>query len=231
MADKKDDKKDGGGGYETWEIIAAIVVLLIILYALGGLTSYIPVYNQLVTFFAGHSSSLSKFTSSFSSDTKSTLGFIIGLSIPVSLMFLIGIIMSIERLKRIRAKEHIIFNTPVVQAYDPNAKGDPEITERWRKILELGSSLNENDWRQAIIFADVILEDILDRLGYKGEGIGEKLKSADRGDFKTLDQAWDAHKVRNAIAHEADFKLSQHEAKRVVHLYQQVFEEFSYIQG
>ncbi len=232
MADKpkpKDAKKpEGGGGYEKWEIAAAILVLLVILYALGGLTTYVPIYNQVVDFFTKHSS-VFKFTSSFSSAAKSTLGFLIGLSIPVSLMFLIGIIMSIERLKRIRAKEHVIFNTPVVQAYDQNAKGDPELTERWRKILELVSSLNENDQRQAIIFADVILEDILDRLGYKGEGIGEKLKSADRGDFKTLDQAWDAHKVRNAIAHEADFKLSQHEAKRVISMYQQVFEEFFYI--
>jgi hypothetical protein len=230
MADKKDDKKpEGGGGYEGWEIAAIIITIFLVIYLLGGLTSYVPVYNKAVSFFADYSGPLSKFTATFSKDAKSTLGFLIGLSFPVSVMLLIGIIISIERLKRIRAREHVLFNTPVVQAYDPNVKGDPELTDRWRKILELGSSLNENDWRQAIIFADVILEDILDRMGYKGEGIGEKLKSVDRGDFKTLDQAWDAHKVRNAIAHEADFKLSQHEAKRVINMYQQVFEEFSYI--
>jgi|ERR1035437_10179702 hypothetical protein len=228
--DKKKDKKEGGGGMEAWEIAAGIIIIFILFYIVGGLTSYIPVYNEIVAFFTKHSSSVSALSSSVSNDTKSIIGFLVGLSIPVSLVFFIGIIISVERLKNIRAKEHIIFNTPVEQAYDATAKGDPELSNRWKRILELVSSTNENDQRQAIIQADIILDDILNRMGYSGDGIGEKLKGVDRGDFKTLDQAWDAHKVRNMIAHEGpDFKLSQHEAKRVINLFQQVFEEFFYI--
>jgi hypothetical protein len=48
--------------------------------------------------------------------------------------------------------------------------------------------------------------------------------------MKTLNQAWEAHKIRNAIAHQgADFLLSEREAKRVVSLYREVFQEFDYI--
>jgi hypothetical protein len=51
-----------------------------------------------------------------------------------------------------------------------------------------------------------------------------------KGDFKTLDAAWEAHKIRNAIAHEgSDFVLSQRESKRVIGLYEMVFNEFNYV--
>jgi hypothetical protein len=62
-----------------------------------------------------------------------------------------------------------------------------------------------------------------------GNTLGDKLKQATRGDFKTLDAAWEAHRVRNQIAHEgSDFILTKHEAKRVIALYETVFEEFKY---
>ena len=163
-------------------------------------------------------------------DMARTLGFLDGLAIVLSFIFLVGIILSIERIKVIRKKEEEIYDAHVVPVYDEASKADPELSLRWRKVLEHVDSQNQNDWRQAIIEADIILEDILSRIGYQGEGSGEKLKSADKADFQTLDQAWEAHKIRNTIAHEgSSFLLSQHEAKRVVNLYKQVFEEFYYI--
>jgi hypothetical protein len=79
--------------------------------------------------------------------------------------------------------------------------------------------------------ADIVLDDILTSLGYQGDGIGEKLKRVNPGDMKSLNEAWEAHKVRNQIAHEgSQFPLTQHEANRVVNLYKKVMEEFYFIQ-
>ncbi len=78
--------------------------------------------------------------------------------------------------------------------------------------------------------ADIILEDLLTKMGYGGDSIGEKLKKVAKGDMKTLDEAWEAHKVRNQIAHEgSNFTLNHHEAKNVIGMYRKVFEEFYYI--
>jgi len=75
-----------------------------------------------------------------------------------------------------------------------------------------------------------IIAEMLDKSGYRGEGIGEQLKSADKSDFTTIDDAWEAHKIRNSIAHEgASFMITEREAKRVIGLYKKVFEEFDYI--
>ena len=109
---------------------------------------------------------------------------------------------------------------------------DSDLGKRWDNVLKHSQSGNENDWRQAIIEADIILDELVTKLGYKGEGLGEKLKRAVKGDFKSLDQAWEAHKVRNMIAHSgSDFSLNQVEVNRVINLYRQVFEEFYHISG
>lgn len=100
----------------------------------------------------------------------------------------------------------------------------------WDRIIDLASSQNENDWRQGILEADIVLDKLLDHIGYTGKEVGEKLRSAQIGDFVTLDAAWEAHKIRNRVAHDGlDFTLSRRETIRVLGLYEKVFREFGYI--
>jgi hypothetical protein len=98
---------------------------------------------------------------------------------------------------------------------------------RWKHIAALVESPSENDWRQAIIEADIMLEDILTTHGYVGETVGEKLKQGDPAQFHTLRDAWDAHMVRNQIAHEGSaYALTDQIAYRTIAKYKNVFEEF-----
>ncbi len=102
--------------------------------------------------------------------------------------------------------------------------------DRWQTVLDHVHSTNPSDWRLAIIEADNILDEMVTRIGYKGENLGEKLKSVEPSDFLTLNEAWEAHKVRNKIAHEGlVFKIDHREAKRVISLFEKVFKEFNYI--
>jgi hypothetical protein len=102
--------------------------------------------------------------------------------------------------------------------------------ERWQNVVNHIESSNSSDWRLAIIEADIILEEMLEKMGYHGAGVGEMLKSVEKSDFSTLDLAWEAHKTRNNIAHQGgDFVISHEEALRVIDLYKQVFHEFYYI--
>ncbi len=101
---------------------------------------------------------------------------------------------------------------------------------RWERVHELASTPNEGDWRLAILEADIMLGDLLAAQGYRGEGVGEKLRDANPLQFSTLDLAWQAHKVRNDIAHAGEgFHLSQREANATIDLYRRVFEEFDFI--
>ena len=105
-----------------------------------------------------------------------------------------------------------------------------QINPKWQKIQDHVESINENDWKLAIIEADIMLGEVLDNLSLPGETIGDKLKAVERSDFTTVDLAWEAHKIRNQIAHEgSSFLLNQRETKRILSLYQAVFEEFHII--
>jgi len=101
---------------------------------------------------------------------------------------------------------------------------------RWKNIQSLIHSHNLNDWKQAIIEADILLDEMLDKMGYHGDSIGDKLKQIEPSDFLTLNQAWEAHKVRNQIAHQgSNYILSRDEAEKVISLYSEVFKEFYFI--
>ena len=110
--------------------------------------------------------------------------------------------------------------------YAHGGTGNP----RWGEILELVNTDNPGNWRLAVIEADVMLDDLMKRLGYLGDTLGERLRSADSATFRSLQEAWEAHRVRNQIAHEgSDFVLTQREARRIIDLFRQVFQEHGVI--
>ena len=102
--------------------------------------------------------------------------------------------------------------------------------ERWDHIQELVNSPNPSDWRLSIIEADSVLESLLSARDIPGGSIGEKLKNMSPGDLGSMQAAWEAHLVRNRIAHEgSDFDLSQRDARRSIQLYEVVFRELGFL--
>jgi hypothetical protein len=109
---------------------------------------------------------------------------------------------------------------------DAHASEETRDHHRWNHVRELIESGEESDWRQAIIEADIMLDDLLSQLGYIGNTVGEKLKVVDPSKFHTLNEAWEAHKVRNEIAHQGSaFQLTDHIAYRTILHYENVFRE------
>ena len=162
--------------------------------------------------------------------SKSLFGIVTGLSFALSIFFLIGIIYCVEGLKKIRKAEEEIYDKKTEPGFETAQTGDSMMAHRWENALKHINSDNPNDWKQAIIEADIILGDLLTKMGYRGETIGEQLKRVTTGDMKSLNEVWEAHKVRNQIAHEgSSFSINHHEAKNVIGMYRKVFEEFYYI--
>ncbi len=101
---------------------------------------------------------------------------------------------------------------------------------QWDIVMSLSNSPNESDWRRAILEADIMLGAMLAASGYEGDTLGEQLKNANPLQFTTLDLAWEAHRMRNTIAHLGEaFPLSHRDAQATVDLYRRVFEEFDFI--
>jgi len=143
-----------------------------------------------------------------------------------------GIAYCTVRLNQIRAEEAKIYEA----GPDDGPAGTPEgamkkhRNDKWQRVEQLVGSENPSDWRLAIIEADILLDEMLSRMPYPGETISDKLKGIEKSDFTTIESAWEAHKARNQIVHAgSDFVLTEREARRIVNLYREVFEEFYFI--
>ncbi len=113
---------------------------------------------------------------------------------------------------------------------EPEAADDALDHSRWAHIQSLIESGQDRDWREAIMEADIMLDDMLTERGYPGQTVAEKLKGLDRTKYKTVQDAWDGHLVRNQIAHEGSaFKLDEHQAYRTIKKFENVFREFGEI--
>lgn len=150
------------------------------------------------------------------------------LAFAFSALFIFGIVYSYIRISQMSEEEEERLHEE--EKIWKELHGGHVENERWHSVQTHLASDNPNDWKLAIIEADVLLERMLEKAGYAGTTIGEKLKSASGRSFATLDDAWQAHRVRNQIAHGgADFVLTQKLAKETLILYERVFKEFDFI--
>lgn len=148
------------------------------------------------------------------------------ISLILSIIFLWVFVSSVLRYHAVRREEHHRFAT-----LHPDEAETTRDHSRWEHIRELVSRPHDSDWRQAIIEADIMLDDLLSQLGYLGQSVGEKLRAVDPGRFQSLNYAWEAHKVRNRIAHEGTaFPLTEQLAHRTIAMYEVVMREHGEIQ-
>lgn len=146
----------------------------------------------------------------------------------VGVVALVGAIHVYRKLYKLNKEEKEIYGSPTVAPLE----GDESLlrNDKWEHIVELINSNNASDWRLAVIEADVMLEDVMRRAGYHGDTLGDMLKSVERSDMPSIDSAWKAHKVRNAIAHEGqDYPFNEREAKQAIAHFEEVFREFKVI--
>ncbi|TAK57394.1 hypothetical protein EPO17_02040 [Patescibacteria group bacterium] len=152
------------------------------------------------------------------------------IAIVISLLCLTGIIYAILQLRRLNEEIQEKYMAEYESLNAVTVASDGGNLLRWSKITEHAESLNPNDWMSAILEADIILDELLEKEGAIGDGVGEKLRSLTRGNLRTLDNAWEAHRMRNNLAHGgAAVLLNNREVKRILALYQTVFEELKFI--
>lgn len=148
----------------------------------------------------------------------------------VAVLALVGIIRNAQKLRAISIEEQKIYSPTISGATTDDEVVREAKNRKWEKIVAYSNSGNSADWRLAVMEADVMLEELLQTAGYRGVSVGEMLKSVDKNEFSTIDAAWEAHKVRNSVAHSGgDFQLNERETKRVIALFEEVFKEFGVV--
>ena len=84
----------------------------------------------------------------------------------------------------------------------------------------------EADYKQAVIQADNLLEDIIKRLGFPNIDSAISQKKLTKEHLSNIDELWLAHKAKVKMASDPNFRLTQEEAKKLVSVYEAAFKEW-----
>ncbi len=157
------------------------------------------------------------------------------ISLVISAVMFTIILYSLIRVIQIRIAEKEKFLNELPSPYIAKIFGykqfatnssDSVFIKRWENVKQHLNSENVSDWRFAILEADILLNDLITQKGYMGDTMADKLKAIDISDLNSINDAWEAHKARNKIAHEGtSYELTYRETRRIINLYKNVFTE------
>lgn len=108
-------------------------------------------------------------------------------------------------------------------------KKKKKLVKKWKKIEQRLKSGQEAELKLAVIEADKFFDDILKKIGYLGKDMGERLRKINSSQIANIDDIWSAHKVRNNIVHDVDFRLTEFETERTVRAYKKALEELEVV--
>lgn len=99
------------------------------------------------------------------------------------------------------------------------------LNARWDEIEKHINSTREAEWKFAVVEADKLVDELLKGAGFLGDTMGDRLMNIQPGQLTTLQNLWEAHKIRNRLVHDVNYFLRYTEAKRAVGLYKKTLEE------
>lgn len=101
-----------------------------------------------------------------------------------------------------------------------------KLRAKWEKVRVKLKSKNESDYKVAIIEADNIIDDLIARMNYKGENMGERLDNITPGQIENIEDLRKAHEVRNRIIHDESFVITKEEAEKTFEYYEDFLKFF-----
>lgn len=120
--------------------------------------------------------------------------------------------------KRIRGDWKVAFYGAKV----PDLKKS-KYTERWEKIKADAESDDLSKVKIAVIQADQMFGETLEKIGYKGKDTGEKIEAVKPGQLIGLKEAVQAHEVFKKIVKNSGHEIGSDEIQKALEGYEKVF--------
>ena len=95
---------------------------------------------------------------------------------------------------------------------------------RWLAVENQLKRDEESSYHLCILNADKLLDQALRERGFKGETMGERMKTA-RDTWSNANAVWMAHKLRNQVAHEPDVRIGYDDTRRALAAFKQALKD------
>lgn len=97
---------------------------------------------------------------------------------------------------------------------------------KWQEIIaHTESTPTPESFQFAIGQADKLVDQLLKDLKFPGEHLADRLGYLNGGDLKSLDGVWEAHRIRNEIAHSPSVRVSISDGQAALKKYEAFFHE------
>lgn len=90
----------------------------------------------------------------------------------------------------------------------------------WLSIEQKLKKDESTSYVVCVMEADKLLDHALKQRGFKGQTMGERMKTA-KDTWKDANSVWHAHKLRNKIAHEQDVSLRYDQVRNALQSFKQ----------
>lgn len=111
----------------------------------------------------------------------------------------------------------------------PEAASGGGVISKWKEVVRHFESTKEAEWKFAVIEADKLVDDLLKQAGYPGDTMGERLMNIEQGQLLSLQGLWEAHKIRNKLAHDVNYFLRYAEARQAIKFFEEALKELQVI--
>ncbi len=95
----------------------------------------------------------------------------------------------------------------------------------WEKIVKRAKEGDESERKLAVIEADDVVDGVLDKLGYKGKDLGDRLSKLNEDIIPNISDLQRAHKTRRDIIYDPNYNLSADDSKELIDIYEKTFKD------
>lgn len=134
----------------------------------------------------------------------------------LSALFIIGIIFFLSQSSFLK----ISYFMDMTEFFTYRPFGVKKMVSDWAKITRRLDTGLESEYKLAIIEADSVLGDILKKMGFAGETLGERLEKLTIASLSNIEEVREAHRIRNNIVHDPDYRLTLDDAKKLISTYE-----------
>lgn len=146
--------------------------------------------------------------------------------IVLDIILFIGFIFALKKALEYRPDLIASFKKPKVEKEKSKRIFDIlKYKKHWDEISKKALSSPPQSFTLAIVAADNLVGDALKDKKLEGDTIADQLKRLNPHDFKTLNNLWRAHRIRNDLVHTTGFEIKESEAKELLSIYESFLKE------
>jgi len=145
------------------------------------------------------------------------------LSAVFSLLFIAAMTLLIRKTSWLRYR----YTQDIKEFFTTEPYEEKKIEKIWAKIIERSEKPSESEYKLAIIEADGLLNEVLEKMGYQGETLGERLKKISPDILPNIQEIPEVHKLRNNIVHDPDYRITLEQTRETLKIYEKALQDLN----